>query len=329
MKIAVVGAGSMGCLYGGLLAKAGEDVWLIGRREELIEAVNERGILLGYPDGSREAVRVRASASPLQVGTADLVLFLVKAGDTAVAARPALPMVGPDTYAMTLQNGIGNGEAIERELGIDRVIYGMSLLGASSRGAGRVEVAMPPGSSPVVWIGGKRDSPMLRRVAEVLTRAGIRTEVSQDIHRVIWTKLPLACGMGTLTALTRIRVGDLLAQEEGRELLRLVVDECVQVANRKGIGLRIEEVMDLLLSTGEGIPGHISSMLRSVLGKEKTEIEGLNEALASEAGHLGLSAPVNRTLALLVRVMEKTYDRQLGVAEWPGEDGLCRPEGGP
>lgn len=314
MKIAIVGAGSMGCLYGGLLAKAGEDVWLVGKRREVVEAINGRGVSLCLPDGSEETVPVMATAEVKQIGIADLVLFLVKSGDTVEAARGALPMVGPETYAMTLQNGIGNGEAIERELGMDRVIYGMSLLGASSVGPGRVKVATPPSSSTMVWIGAKRDFPMLRKVAEVLTRAGIRTEVSQEIHRVIWTKLPLACGMGTLTALTRIRVGDLLAQEEGRELLRLVATECVQVANRKGIGLEIEEVMDLLFATGGSIPGHVSSMLGSVLKRKRTEIDGLNQALASEAERLGVPAPVNRTLALLVRIIERTYDRQLGLA---------------
>lgn len=315
MKIAIVGAGSMGCLYGGLLAKAGEDVWLVGKRQEVVGLINDRGVSLCYPDGSEERVGVRATVEVDRIGTAELVLFLVKSGDTVAAARGALPMVGPDTYAMTLQNGIGNGEAIERELGMDRVIYGMSLLGASSRGPGRVEVARPPSSKTMVWIGAKRGGPMLQKVAEILNRAGIRTEISEDIHRVIWTKLPLACGMGTVTALTRIRVGDLLAQEEGRELLRLVAAECVQVANRKGIGLDLDEVMDLLFATGASIPGHISSMLESVLEKKETEIEGLNQALVSEAGHLGISAPVNRTLALLVRIIERTYDRQLGVAE--------------
>lgn len=312
MKIAIVGAGSMGCLYGGLLAKAGEDVWLIGRRPEIVRVIDERGVTLSHPEGSEEQVRVRATTEVVQVGPAELVLFLVKSGDTAVAARGALPMVGPETYAMTLQNGIGNGEVIENELGMERVIYGMSLLGASSMGPGRVEVAAPPSSSTMVWIGAEREGPMLGKVAEVLTRAGIRTEVSQEIHRVIWTKLPLACGMGTVTALTRIRVGDLLAQEEGRELLRLVAMECVEVANRRGIGLDIDEVMDLLSATGASIPGHISSMLGSVLERKRTEIEGLNQAVAMEAEHLGIFAPVNRTLALLVRVIEKTYDRQLG-----------------
>jgi 2-dehydropantoate 2-reductase len=312
MKTAIVGAGAMGCLYGALLAKAGEEVWLIGRRREIVRVIEQRGVSLSHPDGSEERVRVRATTEVGQVGPADLVLFLVKSGDTAEAARAALPMVGAGTYAMTLQNGIGNGEAIERELGIDRVIYGMSLLGASFKGPGRVEVAVPKGTGVMVWIGAKKETEMLLGVAEVFNRAGIPTEVSHDIQRVIWTKLPLACAMGTVSALTRTRIGDLLAVEEGRELLRLVAVECVEVARRKGVDLKLDEVVDLLFATGRSISGHTSSMLQSFLDRKKTEIEALNQAVALEAEHLGIFAPVNRTLALLVRVIEKTYDRQLG-----------------
>lgn len=315
MKTAIVGSGAMGCLYGALLSKAGEDVWLIGRRPETVRVIDEKGVSLSHPDGSEEQVRVRATTEVGQVGPADLVLFLVKSGDTAVAARGALPLVGADTYAMTLQNGIGNGEAIERELGIDRVIFGMSLLGACSRGPGRVEVAVPKGSGVMVWIGAKKETAMLLRVAEVFNRAGIPTEVSHDIHRVIWTKLPLACAMGTVSALTRTRIGDLLAVEEGRDLLRLVAVECLEVARRKGVDLKLEEVLDLLFATGRSISGHTSSMLQSVLDRKKTEIEGLNQAVAMEAERLGISAPVNKTLSLLVRVIERSYDRQLGLAQ--------------
>ena len=110
MKIAMIGAGAMGCLYGALLAKAGEEVWMVGRRPESIEPIKERGLILTYMDGSQENVDVKATTRAADVGQADLMIFLVMSGDTEAAARESIPMVGPDTYALTLQNGIGNAE---------------------------------------------------------------------------------------------------------------------------------------------------------------------------------------------------------------------------
>ncbi|MFC1823712.1 ketopantoate reductase family protein [Thermodesulfobacteriota bacterium] len=311
MKIAMIGAGAMGCLYGALLAKAGEEVWMVGRRPESIEPIKERGIILTYLDGSQENVAVKATTRSADVGQADLMIFLVMSGDTEAAARESIPMVGPDTYALTLQNGIGNAEKMMDVLGMDRVIYGMTLFGGTLKGPGQVAVEAPAGSRIVVYIGEKKNRPMLFKAAEVLNHAGIRTEVSDDIDQVIWTKLPMACGLGMLTAITRLRVGDLVARDEGKALLRQITDECVEVAEKKGIKLDPEETFNLLVSTGTATGEHISSMLGSILSMRKTEIGSLNEAVANEAEKLGIEAPVNRTVALLVRILENTYDRRV------------------
>lgn len=310
-----MGAGAMGCLYGALLGKAGEEVWLVEARADVVQAIKEKGVTLSYLDGKEEAVRIQATSDATEVGIADLVLFLVKSSDTANAAQKAVPMVGPNTYALTLQNGIGNAEAIMEGLGVDRVIYGMTLFGGSLRGPGRVEVEAPAGSRVVAYIGDKRKSRMRHRVAQVFSHAGIRTEVSDEIDRIIWTKMPLACGSGMLSALTRLRVGDLLLYEEGKDLLRLVTEECVSVANAKGIEIDLDETMKLVFSTVAAVREHTSSMFVSFLNRTKTEVGSLNEAVAKEAEKLGISAPVNRTVGLLVRVIEQSYDRQIGVSE--------------
>ncbi len=121
----------------------------------------------------------------------------------------------------------------------------------------------------------------------------------------------MVCITGTLNALTKLRVGDLMAQDEGKELLRLIVAENVLVANRKGIEIDLEGTVRFILAANAEASDHITSMLKDVLSHRKTEIGSLNEAVAREAEKLGLSAPVNKTVALLTKIIEKTYDRQV------------------
>jgi len=312
MKIAIIGAGAMGGMHGAYLSKAGEEVWLVDQWESHIYTINRKGLILSN-HGSEELVRLKATTNAGDVGIAELILFFVKSYDTARAARLAVPMMGPDTYAMTLQNGIGNVEAIIDQLDMDRVIYGTTLLGGHISEPGRIEVDVPPGERVMVHIGewGDKISPMLLKVADAFNQAGIHTEVSDRPGKLIWTKLTMICVAGTLNALTRLRVGDLMAQDEGQELLRLIAAENTMVANRKGIELDLDETVEFVRSATAGASTHITSMLKDVLGHRKTEIGSFNEAVAEEAERLGLSAPVNKTVALLTRIIEKTYDRQV------------------
>jgi len=312
MKIAIVGAGAMGSTHGAYLSKAGEEVWLVDQWEEHIKAINQNGLIL-CDKGAEETMRLNATTNPGDVGTADLVLFFVKAYDTVTAARNVSSMVGPETYAMTLQNGIGNAEAIIEELGMDRVIYGTTLLGGHVNAPGRIQVDVPPGERVMIHMGewGNKISPMLQKTADALNQSGVRTEVTDNPGKNVWTKLTLICIAGTLNAVTRLRVGDLMSQDEGQELFRLIVEENVMVANKKGIDLDLDEITTFVQASTDAASNHITSMLKDVLTQRKTEIGSLNEAVAMEAERLGLSAPVNKTVGLLMRVIEKTYERQL------------------
>ena len=214
---------------------------------------------------------------------------------------------------MTLQNGIGNVEAIMQELEMDRVIYGTTLLGGHVNTPGRVEVDVPPGEQVMVTMGewGNRISPMLRKVGDAFVQAGIRTEVTDNPGKNVWTKLTLICIAGTLNAVTRLRVGDLMAQDEGQELARLIMAENYRIAKKKGIGLDLDELAAFIDAATAAAAEHITSMLKDVLSQRKTEIGSFNEAVATEAERLGLAAPVNKTVGLLTRIIEKTYKRQV------------------
>jgi 2-dehydropantoate 2-reductase len=312
MKIAIIGAGAMGSMHGGYLSKAGEEVWLVDPWEDHIEAINRNGLIL-CDKGVEEKIKLKATANPSDVGVADVVLFFVKSYDTADAVRSASSVVGPDTYAMTLQNGIGNVEAIMQELEMDRVVYGTTLLGGHVNAPGRIEVDVPPGERVMVTMGewGNKISPMLQNIGDAFMQAGIRTEVTDNPGKNVWTKLTLICIAGTLNAVTRLRVGDLMGQEEGQELARLIMAENYMVAKKKGIELDPQELAAFIDAATTAAAEHITSMLKDVLSQRKTEIGSFNEAVAIEAERLGLAAPVNKTVGLLMRIIENTYERQL------------------
>ena len=302
----------MGSMHGGYLSKAGEEVWLVDQWEDHIQAINRNGLIL-CDRGVEENIKLNATANPGAVGIADVVLFFVKSYDTAAAVRSASSVVGPDTYAMTLQNGIGNVEAIMEELDMDRVIYGTTLLGGHVSAPGRIEVDVPPGDRTMVTMGewGNKISRMLQYIGDACMKAGIRTEVTDNPGKNVWTKLTLICIAGTLNAVTRLKVGDLMAQDEGQELARLIVAENCAVAKKKGIELDLEELTAFIDVATTAAAEHITSMLKDVISQRKTEIGSFNEAVATEAERLGLAAPVNKTIGLLMRIIEKTYEQQV------------------
>lgn len=312
MKIVIMGAGALGCAFGGLLHKGGEEVWLIHHTKSHVQTINKRGVILTIA-GEEEVMRPKATTNPAEAGTAEVILFLTKTYDLATAAREAIPMVGPGTYAMTVQNGIGNAEVIANALGIDRVLYGTTTLGGFLKEPGHVVIDVPPGKRTDVYIGerNKKKSQTLLKVCNALNHAGIRTETPDDIDRFVWTKLAIASSSGMPTALVGLKLGDLLDQDEGKELMSSITEEVVRIANKKGIELDARDTVKFVLSAAERDREHTSSMLMSIRNKKRTEIGSLNEAVAREAEKLGLSAPINKVVALLVRIIEKTYNQRV------------------
>src|SRR5215211_4796619 len=139
MRVAVVGAGGVGSVFGGRLAASGHEVWLVHRRPEVVQALRRDGLLLGGPDGE-ERIPVRATADTSEIGPVDLVLILTKAPDTRAAALAARALMGASTLALTLQNGLGNLETIAEVVGAERVLVGMTYVGAALIGPGHARL---------------------------------------------------------------------------------------------------------------------------------------------------------------------------------------------
>jgi len=309
MKTAVVGAGAMGSLFGGLLAASGEDVTLVDVWREHVEAINAEGLRIGSHEGSR-TIGVKATTDPSSVGPADLIILFVKSYDTLEATRDALPMVSDDTVFLSLQNGLGNVEKISEAAGSDGVIPGTTAHGCTLIGPGDIFHA---GSGPTI-IGERsgRVSERVRGIRDALERAGFETEISRNINGALWSKVLVNVGINPLTALTRLRNGELLDDPEIKGVMRKAVEEAIEVAEALGIDLGYGDHVERVYDVARATALNRSSMLQDVERGRRTEIDALNGAVVRLARGLGVDVPMNDALTAAVRGLEIEQSRRNG-----------------
>ncbi len=306
MRIAMVGAGAMGSLFGGRLACVA-DVWLVDPWREHVEAIRREGLRL--VEGEAEhTVKVAATGDPSEVGAVDLAIVFVKSHQTPWAAGVARQLLQPDGLALTLQNGLGNGEALAQTLGAERVWVGVTSHGATLLGPGRVRHA---GSGPTHLALRADVADKVEEAVRLFRQAGLETHLSENLDSLIWGKLVVNVGINALTALLRVPNGVLAEDEAACMLMERAVAEAVAVAQVKGITLPYPDpqrrVREVAVATG----ANRSSMLQDVLRGSTTEIGVINGAVVREARRLGLPAPVNELLTDLVRAVERTHDKRI------------------
>lgn len=302
MRVGIFGAGAMGSLYGGLLAGAGNEVWLVGRSPAQAAAIEAEGLRMTH-GGEQRLVRPRATTDPATAGEVELLMIWVKSHDTAAALEGAGPMIGAETTVASFQNGLGNVEAIAARVAPERVVHGVSTIGGEIVAPGHLEVpASTWDGSGMTWMGVLVGPPeRLEPLRATFEAAGIRSEIRPDIETIVWSKLALAAPMTALSALTRLSVGGVLADPGLADLQRRMTAEVVAVAQAKGIPLALDEALRRGSETYEGVPEHLPSMLQDVLAGRPTEIDALAGAVAREAERIGVDAPLNDLLARLVR----------------------------
>lgn len=302
MKIAVIGAGAMGSLFGAYLAKAGAAVTVVDVWPEHVAAIRGQGLTLSEAAGD-EVVRLDAALGTGGLEPVDLVILFVKSAATRFAALDAAALLRPGGRVLTLQNGLGNAEVIAEIVGAERVLAGTTAQGATLLGPGQIR----HGGSGETHIGrlfGEVDE-FCHEVARLLTNAGLPTVVEPDVRSLIWGKLIINTGINALTALLRLRNGQLAELAETRQLLALAVEEAVQVARAAGVLLPYANPLDKVLAVAVATGQNQSSMLQDILRGSPTEIAVINGAIVREGERLGVATPVNRTLTLLVQALEK------------------------
>jgi len=308
MKIAVIGAGAMGCLWGARLSPLAE-VWLIDRWVEHVAAMQREGLRLIELDGTEQVIPVRATTGPAEVGDdVDLAIILVKSPGTPLAARLAAALLKPEGLALSLQNGLGNVEQLAAVLGAGRVMPGVTSHGATRLGPGRVRHA---GLGPTHLATRPEIAARVQQIGDLFNRAGFETHLSADLEALLWGKLIINAGINALTAVLRLPNRALAEVEPAAALMAAAVAEAVRVAQAKKITLPYADpqaqAKQVALATGR----NHSSMLADVLRARPTEIEAINGAIVREGRQLGLDAPVNQLLVWLVQALEATYEQRI------------------
>lgn len=303
MKVAVVGAGAMGSLFGALLAEAGADVWLIDIWEAHVKAVNSGGLEIER-EGQVRTVRLNATTDPAEVEPRDLVIVFVKSTHTGDAARTAGRLAGKHGLVLTLQNGMGNADRIAQAVDSENIIAGTTSYGATMLGPGKIRHAGIGLTTIGMWH--KGNSGRAHHVAAFFSKAGIETEVVEDVRRIVWGKLLINVGINAITALTGIKNGQLLDLASTVALSRAAVEEAIRVAEAQNIVVR-QDAVEHVLAVAKATGGNRSSMGQDVDNRRLTEIAAINGVVVCEAERLGLQAPVNRTLTALVETLQAHY----------------------
>jgi 2-dehydropantoate 2-reductase len=305
VKIAVVGAGAMGSLFGAMLAEAGNDVWLYDVWLEHVRAIRQDGLRIER-EGKTRLVEIKATDDPHQVGSAELVIIFVKSSQTDLAAETAKTIAGSDGAIMTLQNGMGNADVIAEFIEPQRILAGTTSHGATLLGPASIRHA---GCGPTTIGTWSQTEAGLRRAgqfAEFFNRAGIKTESVADVRSVIWNKLLINIGINAITALTHIKNGQILDLEITRELIRRAVAEAMSVAQAENMKVQ-DDALERVFKVAEATALNRSSMGQDVDNRRQTEIAAINGFIVREAKRLGLKAPVNFALTALVETFQYHY----------------------
>ena len=307
-RIVVLGSGAMGSLFGATLAQGGLPVTLVDIRADHVEAINARGLTIrGY--GGDRIVRVPATTRAGELPRADIVLVQTKAPDTVAAVESAHRVFGPDTIAISFQNGLGNEEVIGGLVGPERVLAGLTAQGATLVGPGVVHNYGDLPSYMGELKGGS--SARAESIATRFTAAGLRTRASADIRREMWKKLLGNVGLSPTSAITNLTSVEIMSVPELREVVLGAVDEAAAVGAAEGIRLDVEEARSVLLKlvdpSGGGTGRSKSSACTDILNRRRTEVDWINGAIVRLGEKHGIPTPINRTLVGAVKGMEKHF----------------------
>lgn len=301
-KVAVVGAGAVGGYFGGMLARAGVPVVLIGR-PAFVDAVNRSGLFLDSVN-FQETVHPHAATDLSAAKGAEVVLFCVKTTDTALTAKQLLPLLAGNSVVVSLQNGVNNAEEIRAASGID-ALAAVVYVAASVPMAGRIRHL---GRGDLVL---SAKDPRSAKIAELFNNAKVPCKLSDNIEGELWTKLVWNCALNAISGLGNVTYGEIRASEDARKVVEAVVYETLNVARAKGISPPgLEDPRAALTGAfkiAEQMSGTRSSTAQDMARGKRTEIDSLNGYVARLGAQLGVPVPVNHTLYTLVKLQELAF----------------------
>lgn len=293
LRIAVMGAGAVGCYFGGVLARAGHDVTLIGRPQH-VQAIQRDGLRMETATFDVQ-VPLKADTEPAAAKDADAVLFCVKSTDTIEAARQLQPFLSAHTLLLSMQNGVDNAERLREVLSQPvsaAVVYvATGMIGPGHvKHYGRGELILEPADGA-------------ERMAQAFIAAGVPTDVSANARGALWAKLLINCAYNAMSAVTQQSYGQLVQGEGVWAVLDDLVNEGLAVARASGVEVA-GDVHAAVRKIAQTMPGQLSSTAQDLKRGKPSEIDHLNGYLVRRGEALGVPTPANRVMHALVRVMQ-------------------------
>jgi 2-dehydropantoate 2-reductase len=308
IKVAVLGAGAVGCFFGGMLARAGQRVTLIGRQQH-VDAFKKSGL---HFEGLKfnEKIKVDASTEASAVRGAKLVLFCVKSTDTEEAAAQIAPHLATDAIVVNLQNGVDNTERIQARMP-QAVVPAVVYVATEMAGPGHLK-HHGRGDLVIGDLSRKTSPAALKSVKLWFEEAGVPVVISDNVAGALWEKLVVNCAYNALSALSQLPYGRLIDGAGIREVMRDVVLETEAVAKASGVNMAPDQLAKTF-RIADAMPAQFSSTAQDLARGKPTEIDHLNGFVARRGEALGIPTPVNRVLHSLVRLQE-TKNRQASAA---------------
>lgn len=311
--VLIIGTGAMASLFAARIAASGSNVIMLGTWEKAIESINRVGVRLIDKDGADQSYTVQATNDARDCFGSRIAIVLVKSYQTRRAAGQLSTCLSKDGLVLTLQNGLGNDRLLADHLGDDRVVSGVTTLGATLVDPGVVRF----GGEGVISLGVHE---RIKPIVDLLSQAEFDVETVDSTDSLVWGKLVINASINPLTALLKVPNGALLENPAARDLMGMVATEAAQVSSKKGIVLPFSDPAAMVESVARKTASNQSSMLKDVLRKSPTEIDAINGAVVKVGEAVQAPVDINRTLWLLVRSLG---GRDLsGSPDLPGEVGV-------
>lgn len=305
MKIAVIGAGAMGNLYGAYLSRNNE-VYMIDINQQTVDSINQNGLVIFEKDNQKtEQYYIPAFANSSHLGAMDLVIFFVKNIYNLSALKNNLNLFGEHTLVMSLQNGAGNDRDLAKYIKKENILIGTTEHNCTNLGSGHISHNIS-GITNIGMVVYNKD--IAQAVAQLFEVSGIQTNIYENIQKIIWSKLFINMSLNSTTAILHCKVGYLHESKDAAEIIRNILSEAVDVAIADGTYFDKEEVIKKIeRHIQEDFSEVITSMNQDVSNKRLTEIDHINGAVVSAAKEYGIPTPYNDFIVHMVHAVEGLY----------------------
>jgi 2-dehydropantoate 2-reductase len=307
MKITIVGAGGIGRFFGGMLGRGGHEVVFLEKDPQIVSVLNEKGVqFIKIGDKGSDVyltAEVRATTEPGAIETCDLIILAVKGYTTAAATKSIAHLITDHSPILTVQTGLGNIETMSKITNRSNILGGVTYHGATSLYGSKVRHA-GSGETIIGELNGDKTE-RVERLKEAFNSVGIQTRLSENVEGDVWAKALVYSAINPLTAILRLKNGQLIEKMESIAVAKRLIDEGKLVAQDLAVQLPQLDLYDRLLEVCSRTAENLSPMLQDILNSRPTEIDALNGAIYSMGKLKGVSAPAHQTMTELIRLLEK------------------------